>query len=173
MDHEQTREELLEKHGNSGGHADEASAWDYLFSGGGRLVRGHKGEGGIRAHRGVLHPDEYVDAARARKMVEAELGFTYDDIKAVYRQGKKSDVQLELRERIDGRLLELANAGGNMVALGRLLGWRIEPGRKGAGGESCRTMERALARARLRANVARLNSLLEELARRGLTLGDL
>jgi hypothetical protein len=147
---------------------DEAAGareeWDYLFSGGVHAARGNKGEAGIRSHRGVLHPDEYVDTEELRSAVEAELGFSYDEARAVYRQGRMTEAQLELRARIDARLLELAEAGGNMLALARCLGWRINGGRSGEGGASCRTMERALKRARARASASRLNALLERLS---------
>jgi hypothetical protein len=148
-------------------HEDETThgreEWDYLFSGGVSTARGHKGEAGMRAHRGVLHPHEYLDADALRSAVEAELGFTYDEISTVYRQGRMTDAQIELRNRIDARLLAIAEAGGNMLALARCLGWKINHGWRGEGGASCRTMERALKRARARASAARLNALLERI----------
>jgi hypothetical protein len=91
----------------------------------------------MTSHRGVLHPDEHVDTEALRAAVEAELGFTYDDVRAVYRQGRKAVSTLELRARIDARLLELRAAGGNMELLARVTG----VDRKVVG--------RAMARARL------------------------
>lgn len=76
----------------------------------------------MTAHRGVLHPDEYVDVPRLRALVEERLGFGIDELRTVYRQGRKSRRQLELRQRIDARLLELREAGGNMELLARVTG---------------------------------------------------
>jgi hypothetical protein len=91
---------------------------------------------GLTAHRGVLHPDEYVDIARLLPAVEARLGFTRDELRWVYRQGRKSAAQRMLRTRIEARLLRLAESGGNMEMLARVVG--IER----------KTIGRALARAR-------------------------
>jgi hypothetical protein len=96
-------------------------------------------------HRGVLHPDEYVDHAALQEAVERELGFTYEQVRSVYRQGPLSATQRELRGLIDARLLVLSRAGGQMLELGRAFGWGIDDGGKG---DNCRTMERALERAR-------------------------
>jgi ActR/RegA family two-component response regulator len=51
-------------------------------------------------------------------------------------QGRKSAAQRELRDRIDRRLLEVADAGGNLSLLARVL--EVHP----------HTFQRALARAR-------------------------
>lgn len=104
-------------------------------------------DAGMSAHRGVLQADEYVDAGALQAAVEDELGFTYAEVKAVYRQGPKSSAQLELRTRIGARLLRIAASGGNLLELGRAFGWAIEEG-NGTGGANCRTMERAVERAR-------------------------
>lgn len=100
-------------------------------------------DAGMTSHRGVLHPDEHVDTDALRTAVEAELGFTYGDVRAVYRQGRKSDAQLRLRARIDARLLELAESGSNMTALGRVLGFPVR-----AKEGDCQVIKRALERAR-------------------------
>jgi hypothetical protein len=112
-----------------------AVARDFLRTTAGWHVVG-RSHGGTVAHRGVLHPDEYVDAARVTAMVEAELGFTVADLGAVYVQGRKSAAQRKLRARIDARLLVLARSGGNLSLLGRITG--VHP----------QTLQRALARAR-------------------------
>jgi hypothetical protein len=88
------------------------------------------------AHRGVLHPDEYVDTARLMAAVEHRLGFALAELREVYRQGRKSAGQRELRARIDARLLAIAQAGGNLTALARVTGFDPD------------TFGRALARAR-------------------------
>ncbi len=96
-------------------------ARDYLASTNGwSVVSTGRGGGGMRAHRGVLHPDEYVDVPRLRALVEHHLGFTLDDLGTVYRQGPKSAAQLELRSRIDVRFLKLREAGGNLELLARV-----------------------------------------------------
>jgi len=84
--------------------------------------KGGNREGGVVAHRGVLHPDEYVDMAQLVPAVERRLGFTLAELRAVYRQGRKSAAQRELRDRIDARLLEVGNAGGNLELLARVTG---------------------------------------------------
>lgn len=100
-------------------------ARDYLAAerGGWRVLSArHGGRRGLTAHRGVLHPDEYVDVQRLRALVEHRLGFTLDELATVYRQGRKSAFHLELRARIDARFLELRHAGGNMELLARVTG---------------------------------------------------
>jgi hypothetical protein len=77
---------------------------------------------GMTAHRGVLYPGEYVSTAALVPLVEERLGFTVDELRTVYRQGPKSARQVELRSRIDARLLELRNAGGNLESLARVTG---------------------------------------------------
>jgi hypothetical protein len=101
--------------------------------------------GGLTAHRGVLAPEEAVDLDVLRPMVEDALGFTYAEIAAAYREGRPSKDTLQLRARIDARLLELSRSGGNMIELAKALGWPIEVG---ARGERSSKMARALARAR-------------------------
>jgi hypothetical protein len=93
---------------------------------------------GLTAHRGVLHPDEHVDELRVLTECERLLGFTIADLWEVYAQGRKSAAQCELRARIDQRLLEVGDAGGNLELLARV----FEVDRK--------TIGRALARARQR-----------------------
>lgn len=99
-------------------------------------------DAGMTAHRGVLSGDEYVDDAAVRAEVERVLGFTYDDVHAVYRQGRLSAEQGELRARIDARLLALSRAGANMFQLGEVLGFKTTPG------TMHRAFKNALARAR-------------------------
>lgn len=103
--------------------------------------------GGITSHRGVLHPDEYVDQNLLQELVERELGFTYEQVRSVYREGRPSAESRELRAQIDARLLALSDAGGSMLHLARAFGWKIDEAGE-TGGENCRTLERALERAR-------------------------
>jgi hypothetical protein len=123
----------------------EGEALGFLLDGGWHAVEPTKGRirgEGTTSHRGVLHPDEFVDTEALRAVVEAELGFTYADVHAVYRRGRLSASTLELRARIDARLLEVANAGANVAQLGRVLGFSVN-----ASG-SCEALTNALARAR-------------------------
>lgn len=89
----------------------------------------------MTAHRGVLQPDEWIDRARLVALTEARLGFTVAELRSVYRQGRKSAAQRELRTLVDARLLDLSRSGGDMALLGRVMGVRAE------------TVYRALARA--------------------------
>jgi hypothetical protein len=117
-----------------------AQAAEFMRDGGfivGSMEGGAQQErAGITSHRGVLRGDEYVDGFRLRDLVEENLGFSYAEISAVYRPGRLTADQRELRARIDARLLALSRAGGNMDALARVLRW--DP----------KTMDGALARAR-------------------------
>jgi len=80
-------------------------------------------DGGMVAHRGTLHPDEYVDQVVLREAAEEALGFTYEDVSSAYAKGRPSAEQRQLREKIDSRLLALSRAGGNMDKLGNALGF--------------------------------------------------
>ena len=93
-------------------------------------------DGGLVAHRGVLHPSEYVDFFALREQVEEELGFTYAAIAAVYKQGPKSAEQRQQREQIDARLLALSRAGGSLISLAEAIGLNEK------------TIDRALVRAK-------------------------
>lgn len=93
-----------------------AGGWGIAtLDGGGR-------DGGLTAHRGVVHPDEYVDADILRDAACEALGFTYEEITSVYRQGPLAPEQRQLREKIDARLLALSHAGGNLTQLAAALG---------------------------------------------------
>jgi hypothetical protein len=97
-----------------------APARDFLRSADGwRVVSPDHGDrGGMVAHRGVLHPDEYVDRGAALSEIERRLGFTVEQMRSVYRQGPLSAHQRELRGRIDARLLAVQN----LAALARIVG---------------------------------------------------
>lgn len=99
--------------------------------------RGGAREAGMSAHRGVLHPEEYVDLTASRGAVEDELGFTVEELHSVYSTGGRipSD-RLDLRDRVDARLLQLSDSGANMDLFGRVTGLNGS------------TVDRALARAR-------------------------
>jgi hypothetical protein len=91
---------------------------------------------GMTAHRGVLHPDEYVDFFTLREQVEEALGFTYAEVSAAYSDGRPTAEQRQQREKIDARMLALSRAGGNMAEFAKAVGI------------SEKTVDRALARAR-------------------------
>ena len=93
-------------------------------------------DGGMVAHRGTLHPDEYVDTAVLREAAEASLGFTYAEVTAAYKNGRPTAEERQLREKIDARLLALSRAGGAMTTLAGVLGL------------SEKAVDRALSRAR-------------------------
>lgn len=76
---------------------------------------------GMTSHRGALHPDEYVDSDVLRATIEDALGFTYEDVSSVYRQGPLAPEQRQLRDCIDSRLLALLRSGGNMTVLADVL----------------------------------------------------
>jgi len=114
-----------------------ATARDFMQAADGWHVVG-RGQGGTVAHRGITHPAEYVNLVALGREVRQRLGVTQADLDAVYCQGRKSAAQRELRDRIDARLLELAEAGGNMTVLAEAL-WL-----------DTQTIGRALARARQR-----------------------
>lgn len=99
-------------------------------------------DAGMTSHRGVLRPHEYVDADELRVQFENAFGFTVDAVHSVYRQGRLSADQGELRARIDARLLALSRAGANMTAVCRVLGFEGTPG------TWPRPLKNALARAR-------------------------
>jgi len=91
-------------------------------SGGWSVVSTARDGCGVVAHRGVLHADDYVDIVRLARAVEERLGFRLDELRTVYRQGRKSACQLELLARIDARLLELREHGGNLELLAPVTG---------------------------------------------------
>ena len=91
---------------------------------------------GMTAHRGTLHPDEYIDPDALQGAIEQALGFTYEDVSSAYMTGRPTAETRQLRERIDSRLLALSRSGGNMALLARTM--EI----------SEKTIDRALIRAR-------------------------
>lgn len=97
---------------------------------------------GMTAHRGPLQGDEFVDHEAIVAGVESALGFSFDAVHAVYRQGRLSAAQQEARAAIDARLLELQRGGANMALLARVLGF------KGSDGAWPTALVNALRRAR-------------------------
>lgn len=123
--------------------AAEHQAAEFMRDGGWTIASIKDGSrAGVHAHRGVIHEDEHVDLEALRPTVEDELGFTYEQVHSVYRQGPLSADQRELRARIDARLLALSRSGANLLTLARILGLEVKANR------TCRVMENALTRAR-------------------------
>lgn len=124
----------------------DGTSGDWLTSGGWMVIdpahASGEARGGLCAHTGVLHPDEYVDMGAVASMVVDLLGFSLEDVTAAYRQGPKSPGVLRIRETLDARFLEIAEGGGSMVLLARALGFAVKAN------SSCRTIENALSRAR-------------------------
>lgn len=84
------------------------------------LVSG-RDDGGLVAHRGVLHHDEYVDTLALREAVLAELGLTHSELIEAYKMGRPTAEQRESREKIDSQLLALSRAGTNLSWLAEAL----------------------------------------------------
>jgi hypothetical protein len=131
--------------------ADEWQAAEFMRGGGWIIADTSRGSGGatpgardagMSAHRGVLHSAEYVDPDVLLPMLEEGLGFTYEQVRSVYRQGRLSADQRELRGRIDARLLALSRSGANLALLGRVLGFKVEDD------SHCEPMDNAIARAK-------------------------
>jgi len=74
-------------------------------------------DAGMTAHRGVLADGEFVDPEELQAAIEAELGYTYAEITAVYKAGPKSATQREFRTYVDARMLALSLSGANMTAV--------------------------------------------------------
>lgn len=86
----------------------------------------HEGRAcGLVAHRGVLHPDEYVNHELLIVMLEKRLGFTLEELQTVRAGGRPDAAAVALRRRVLGRLTELAAGGANQDLLARVLG--IDP----------------------------------------------
>lgn len=84
------------------------------------IVSGRE-EGGLVAHRGVLHPDEYVDTLALRESVLAELGLTHSELIEAYKLGRPTAEQRANRESIDAQFLALSRSGTNLVHLAEAL----------------------------------------------------
>ena len=82
-------------------------------------------DAGMTAHRGTVHPDEYVDHETVVAAIEEQLGHTFEEIRSVYGArlgGPVPDALRQLRDDLDSRMLALSSSGANMELLRRLLG---------------------------------------------------
>lgn len=99
---------------------------------------------GMTAHRGVLHPDEYVDLEALVFALEMRLGFSIERVQFLYSKPNPSTKDIPDKMRLEDLFLELDEAGGNMKLLATLLGLTVR-----ADG-TCFPMSRGIARARER-----------------------
>lgn len=95
---------------------------DFLSGGGWHIANADSPHrGGLRAHRGVLFPGEFVDRLSLRDAVLKRLGFTLEQVNSVYKQGRKSDDQRQLRGKIDASLLALSRDGATVSKISEAL----------------------------------------------------
>lgn len=98
------------------------------------------------SHRGVLSEEEYelLDWDAVEAAVLRELGTTLDEVEFAYATapGPPNAERISTRRRIDARLLEASEAGGNMSVLCAVLGWEVRDD------GWCQKMSRAIARAK-------------------------
>jgi hypothetical protein len=99
------------------------------------MVNGHDGDrGGLTIHRGILHPDEYVDAVIFQVQIEQRLHCSLDEFERWYGRRARgrprhSDIEQRtfIRERVDPVLLGVVEDGGHVEWLARVLG--VDKGR--------------------------------------------
>jgi hypothetical protein len=83
------------------------------------------GRGSMVAHRGVLHPDEYVDVKQLARQLEVRLDCTLEEFVGVYGRaggGPLPKALRPLRARLDEALAIYAERGGSMATLGLCTG---------------------------------------------------
>lgn len=102
---------------------------------------------GMTAHRGVLHPDEYVDLGSLTFALEMRLGFSVERVQFLYSKPNPSAKDIPDKMKLEDLFLELDEAGGNMKLLATLLGLPVR-----ADG-TCFPMSRGIARARERRGI--------------------
>lgn len=106
-------------------HRDDPAESSWLADGGWSVAvpksHGSGRDGGLTAHRGVLFPGEFVDRLTLRGAVLDRLGFTLDEVNSVYKQGRKSDDQRQLRGKIDASLLALSRDGATVSKISEAL----------------------------------------------------
>lgn len=109
------------EHARDEGFAPEVV--DFKEAGGWHIEDPNSGKwrGGLTAHRGVLFPGEFVDRLSLRDAVLERLGFTLEQVNSVYKQGRKSDDQRQLRDKIDESLLALSRDGAMVSKLSEAL----------------------------------------------------
>lgn len=80
-------------------------------------------DAGMTSHRGVLHPDEHVNAEVLYRELERSLGISLQEFDAAYRsRGKPTTEIMATREKMDQVFLEVVEAGGNVEELAKILG---------------------------------------------------
>lgn len=106
-------------------HREDPAETSWLADGGWTVAspktEGSGRDGGLTAHRGVLFPGEFVDRLSLRDAVLERLGFTLEQVNSVYKQGRKSDDQRQLRDKIDESLLALSRDGATVSKISEAL----------------------------------------------------
>lgn len=99
---------------------------------------------GMKAHRGILQPEEHVDSEELAEKVGILLGMPIETIRGAFAPGTPDRLRLSIKNSLEDKILELSEAGGNMSILAHVLGFSVrEDG-------YCRTMSNLLARSRER-----------------------
>lgn len=124
-------------------HDSDAEAGALLPEGGYSIIepsRGGKDRAGSSAHRGVISKDEHVDHEVLIGMVEAELGYSFDETRLAFDPLAFVD-EVPNYHAIRDRMVDIHEAGGNISLLADVLGinrgtlataiWRQKQRRKG------------------------------------------
>lgn len=99
---------------------------------------------GMRAHRGILQPEEYVHSDELAQRVGMMLGMPIETIKGAFAPGTPDRLRQSIKNSLEDKMLDLSEAGGNMSILAHVLQFKVrEDG-------YCRTMSSLLSRARER-----------------------
>lgn len=97
---------------------------------------------GMRAHRGILQPEEYVDSDELAEKVGMLLGMPIETVRGAFAPGTPDRLRQSIKSSLEDKMLQLSEAGGNMSILAQVLEFNVrEDG-------YCRTMSNLLARAR-------------------------
>jgi hypothetical protein len=74
------------------------------------------------SHHGVLHPDEYVDEGQLMELMEARLGVSLEEARAVLRRrGRFPRALRPVRDPVDAAIARIHADGGNLTQLARIL----------------------------------------------------
>lgn len=87
------------------------------------LPRTGGAQGGTVAHRGVLHPAEYVDHERLVRLVGQTVGVSYDELRETFiSRGRPSAEKAKRRAEILAKLRDALGDDGNVSLLAQILG---------------------------------------------------
>lgn len=106
---------------------------------------------GITTHRGPLSEteSELLDRQVVKEAIADWLGEALEDILRVYGPGGKTKQDLELRGRVDEKLLQAVEKGASKVSLARGMGWGLRKPHN-----QSPVLQKALKRARKARNVS-------------------